>query len=74
MDTALPEFVSIFISIFSKVTRNMLRRVQRSPELALRSTDFGSLENVVFPALMIVEMIQESISIYFFARKISLKS
>ena len=75
MDTALLEFVSIFISIFHKVTRNMkLRGVQRSPELALKKTDFCALENVIFPALIIAKMIQEFYINIFFARKITLKS
>ena len=75
MDRALPEFVSIFISVFNKVTRNMkLRGIQRSPELALRSKDFRALENVIFPALIIAKMIQEFYIDIFFARKITLKS
>ena len=38
--------------LLRNVTRSTkLRGAQRSPELALRSTDFRSPENLIFPAL-----------------------
>ena len=37
-----------------KATRcTKLRGAQRSPELALRSTDFRAPENLIFPALIL---------------------
>lgn len=39
--------------VSSNVTRSIeIRDVQRSPEVAFRSTDFRVLENLIFPALL----------------------
>ena len=49
VDTAVPEFVLMFISIFSKVMRSTkLQGAEHSPELTLRSMDFSAPENLIF--------------------------
>ena len=40
---------------FTRSTR--LQGIQRSPELAFRSTDFRVLKNLIFPALFIPKLI-----------------